>query len=207
MCFPCWGSFATQIATRRHGNRRNNPVRGQSKPVNLPLCDRRRFSQRSSGRCYHIHACAALPAAMGSAGLAVDGTGGCSASGYPPITSPSPPRSPSVRPLVEAIGRENESRASVESLRATCFDPALQCDSPQHLVVRDRAQAGRGHAGRWGSPFRPGRAGGYVLGLRVAVYGRWSSWHSSSSLVKVSPTSVAPRPWRAEHLPGGVAYG
>ena len=49
MCFPSWRSFATQIATRRHGNRRNNPVRGQSKRVNLPLCDRRRFSQRSSG--------------------------------------------------------------------------------------------------------------------------------------------------------------
>jgi hypothetical protein len=57
------------------------------------------------------------PPPLGSSGLAVDGTG--SASGYPPIASPSLPMSPSVRPLVGAIGRENESRASVESMRAT----------------------------------------------------------------------------------------
>jgi hypothetical protein len=36
------------------------------------------------------------PPPLGSSGLAVDGTG--SASGYPPIASPSPPMSPSVRP-------------------------------------------------------------------------------------------------------------
>jgi hypothetical protein len=48
--------------------------------------------------------------------------------------------------LLRPARRRNESTVTLESVRAA-ITPALQYDS-QHLVVRDRAQAGRGHTGR-----------------------------------------------------------
>ena len=57
------------------------------------------------------------PPPLASAELAVDGTGGCSASGYPPIASPSPPRSPSVNRSVGAIGRECVSSRTQRGVR------------------------------------------------------------------------------------------
>jgi hypothetical protein len=76
--------------------------------------------------------------------------------------------SPGGGPPVRGFAPEDESRGSGRVDAG--HSPALQCDSPQHLVVRDRAQAGRGYVGRWLAPSGPDALAD-TTGRRVAVYG------------------------------------
>jgi hypothetical protein len=99
-------------------------------------------------------------------------------------------------PLLGGFAPEDESRGSGRVDAGHALWPRLPVRLQGCGLAADRPCRSRVRGkGDGGSPsFRPGRAGGYVFWLRVAVYARWSSWHSSGSLVKVSPTSVALRP-------------